>query len=269
MYDFIGDIHGQNLKLEELLKKLDYKKNKGVYFHPTRKAFFLGDFIDRGPGIKETLAIVRPMIEQGYAKAVMGNHEYNFIGFYHKGINGDYLRPHTDVNKKQVIETQNQLSPAEVEDTIKWFLSLPLFVEEEKVRAVHACWNNAGIMKLLEYTNNGIVTLETMIQNFHKGHEFYDAIELVLKGPEIDLQGKTFIDNEGHVRTRKRVLWWETYAADAKPVFFGHYWMNGDRPYIMQKNAQCLDFSVALDGLLVAYRFEGESELSESQFFYV
>ena len=270
MYDFIGDIHGQNLKLEKLLVKLGYTKTNGVYSHATRKAFFLGDFIDRGPGIKETLEIVRPMIEQGHARAIMGNHEYNFIGFYHKGVHGDFLRPHTDVNKKQVKETQEQMTQSEIDDAIEWFLTLPLFVEEDTFRAVHACWDEAGIKKLREYTDNGIVSLETMIKYFHKGHEFYDAIELIVKGPEIDLNGKTFVDNEGHVRTRQRVKWWESlYPAADRVVFFGHYWMRGDEPYIMQKNAQCLDFSVALNGLLVSYRFEDEKELEVGGFVFV
>lgn len=43
---------------------------------------FLGDFIDRGPKIRETLQIVRAMVDAGTALAVMGNHEYNAICFH-------------------------------------------------------------------------------------------------------------------------------------------------------------------------------------------
>lgn len=60
MYDLIGDIHGHADALQQLLKKLGYYRQKGVYRHPDRQAIFLGDFIDRGPRIREMLEIVRP-----------------------------------------------------------------------------------------------------------------------------------------------------------------------------------------------------------------
>lgn len=72
MYDLIGDIHGHADALLQLLRQLGYSKQKGVYRHPERQVIFLGDFIDRGPQIRETLEIVRPMIDAGAALAVMG-----------------------------------------------------------------------------------------------------------------------------------------------------------------------------------------------------
>ena len=75
MYDLIGDIHGHANTLVALLGRLGYEKHKGVYRHTERTAIFLGDFIDRGPQIRETLEIVRPMVDAGSASAVMGKHE--------------------------------------------------------------------------------------------------------------------------------------------------------------------------------------------------
>ena len=69
MYDLIGDIHGHADELVELLEALGYQKAQGVYRHPERKVIFLGDFIDRGPKIRQVLEIVRPMIEEGKALA--------------------------------------------------------------------------------------------------------------------------------------------------------------------------------------------------------
>jgi len=54
MYDLIGDIHGYAAELEALLKALGYERRGGAYRHSERKAIFLGDFIDRGPGTQET-----------------------------------------------------------------------------------------------------------------------------------------------------------------------------------------------------------------------
>jgi hypothetical protein len=49
---------------------------------------------------------------------------------------------------------------------------------------------------------------------------------------------------------------------DNKPVFFGHYWLNGS-PELTAPNAACLDFSVARGGFLTAYRWSGKIQLSE------
>ena len=60
MYDIIGDIHGHAHELEILLQKLGYQKQHGIYSHPLkRQVIFVGDFIDRGPQIRETLQLVR------------------------------------------------------------------------------------------------------------------------------------------------------------------------------------------------------------------
>jgi len=63
MYDLIGDIHGHASELVKLLAALGYSQ------HPRRQAIFLGDFIDRGRQIRETLEIVRPMIDSNSAIA--------------------------------------------------------------------------------------------------------------------------------------------------------------------------------------------------------
>ena len=52
---------------------------------------------------------------------------------------------------------------------------------------------------------------------------------------------------------------------DPKPVFFGHYWFSGV-PEPLAPNVACVDYSVGKGGPLVAYGWEGESELSASGF---
>ena len=100
-YDLVGDIHGHALELVHLLKKLGYKKNAGVYKHAERQMIFLGDFVDRGAYQKDVIDIVCPMIENGYALSVMGNHEYNAIAYNTKDKDGNYLRSHNDKHTKQ------------------------------------------------------------------------------------------------------------------------------------------------------------------------
>lgn len=55
MYDLIGDIHGHATELEQILRELGYARRNGTYQRTERKVVFLGDFIDRGPQIRETL----------------------------------------------------------------------------------------------------------------------------------------------------------------------------------------------------------------------
>jgi predicted MPP superfamily phosphohydrolase len=82
MIDLIGDIHGHADQLEALLQKLGYTKTNGAYAHPEATALFVGDYIDRGPKIRETLEIVKAMVESLNALALMGNHEYNAFELY-------------------------------------------------------------------------------------------------------------------------------------------------------------------------------------------
>src|SRR3954454_18200128 len=107
MYDLIGDIHGHADELAQLLETLGYEKAQGAYRHPERKVIFLGDFIDRGPKIRQVLEIVRPMIEEGKALAVMGNHELNALAFHTEDskCRGTYLRNRDNKNIRQHCQT--------------------------------------------------------------------------------------------------------------------------------------------------------------------
>lgn len=81
-FDVIGDIHGEADKLEALLHKLGYVHTGLGWVPPQdRHAIFLGDLIDRGPHQVKVVHLVRSMIEAGHARSVMGNHEFNAIGY--------------------------------------------------------------------------------------------------------------------------------------------------------------------------------------------
>ncbi|MEM6401919.1 MAG: polynucleotide kinase-phosphatase, partial [Cyanobacteria bacterium P01_D01_bin.116] len=100
-FDIIGDIHGCCDELELLLEKLGYQKSVNsyqltvtnnnstsssssspslTYCHPEgRKALFLGDLVDRGPRILDTVKLVKSMVEAGVAICVPGNHENKLL----------------------------------------------------------------------------------------------------------------------------------------------------------------------------------------------
>ncbi|MCU7814448.1 MAG: polynucleotide kinase-phosphatase [Candidatus Thiodiazotropha sp. (ex Rostrolucina anterorostrata)] len=83
-FDIIGDIHGCFDETLALLKQLGYdiesaQRDGGVRYTVTspegRKAFFVGDLVDRGPRSPDVLRLVMDMIEDDVAICVPGNHE--------------------------------------------------------------------------------------------------------------------------------------------------------------------------------------------------
>jgi len=86
-FDIIGDVHGCCDELEALLNQLGYEATPAisgessfwsgaVYRHPEgRKAVFLGDLVDRGERILDSLKLARNMVVSGTALCVPGNHE--------------------------------------------------------------------------------------------------------------------------------------------------------------------------------------------------
>jgi len=296
--DFIGDIHGYSEKLKMLLYKLGYSDDKGYFHHPDRQVVFVGDYIDRGPDNIGVVDIVERMVDNGSAKALMGNHEYNAILFNTLGKKG-YLRPHLIKNYKQHSETLLQYlgKQKEYDDMIKWFKTLPLYIETDEYRACHACFDNQSIQFLKKHTNEGILTDDQFVKSAKHNTNFSNAVEVTCKGLEVRLpSGSSFNDKDGTERHDIRVKWWENpqgktykqmsvisdikmekndfdipmnhYANSQVPVFFGHYWLKGT-PKLLKKNICCLDYSVAKNGYLVAYRWDGEKSLLASNLVWV
>ena len=304
MYDIIGDIHGHADELLQLLKKLGYDNSKGYYWHPERKAVFVGDFIDRGPKIRETLKIVKGMVDNESALATMGNHEYNALCYHTLGPDGIHLRKHTNYSTLQVKATLDQFAMFEKEwrDYMNWFRKLPVYLDLGELRVVHACWDPENVKEIpedLEFTDEFLNELHT--DEHYKKSPLYKAIDECLKGREVRIpNGYSFKDKYGKERYEMRVKWYRDtgkvryrdyymedipdlsgdkvdqnylekkyfYGADEKPVFCGHYWFSGT-PEIEEKNVACVDYSIGKEEKLVAYRWDGEKELSNKKFVWI
>lgn len=307
-YDLIGDIHGQHDKLLALLGTLGYSprgdRSRGEFAgwtHPERrKIIFLGDYIDRGPKIREVLFEVRAMVEAGDALAIMGNHEYNAVLYQMPDGKGGWLRARWGKNKENHAATLAAFAGREEEwaGWIEWMKRLPMFLDLGGLRAVHASWD----ARRIEWLRGQDLAGEDFLRaSADKTSLAYLAVEHVLKGPELDLpEGKFYVDKESVRRKRIRARWWglpdgpvpvgqlampepveieeevsaETvrdlpnYGPDEPPVFFGHYWMPPQRPKApLAPNLASLDYSAGLgEAPLVAYRWDGERILSEEKF---
>lgn len=83
-FDIIGDVHGCFDELRALLDELGYVVDRDAerfaLSHPLgRRLVFLGDLIDRGPGVADCLRLAMDAVEDGVALCVPGNHEVKLL----------------------------------------------------------------------------------------------------------------------------------------------------------------------------------------------
>jgi hypothetical protein len=294
-YDVIGDVHGHADELERLLAKMGYRESHGAFRHPTRTVVFVGDLIDRGPRQLRTLDIARRMVDAGSGLMVLGNHEFNAVAWATLNEAGEWCRPHTKKNHSQHAAFLDAVvkDPAEHRQWIDWFASLPLWLDLGGLRVVHACWHPDSMKTL------GGSTLSRSAITAASGDPLHEAIEIILKGPEVHLGDISYADNDGNPRDKARIRWWDPSATTVAtaavlpggatswggsplpplpdsplqldflpadnlntPVLYGHYWRNGINPTIDNTRSACLDWSIAKGGQLVAYRWSGETDLT-------
>ena len=83
-FDIVGDVHGCFDELRALLGELGYEiardGERYVLSHPEhRRLVFVGDLIDRGPGVVDCLRLAMDAVEGGAALCVPGNHEVKLL----------------------------------------------------------------------------------------------------------------------------------------------------------------------------------------------
>lgn len=307
-FDIIGDVHGCAHTLERLLDTLGYKRVAGVWRHPRRQALFLGDIVDRGPRIREALHIVHDMVEAGQAFCIMGNHEYNALGWVTPALPGSgkaFVREHTPRHARLIDETLAQFAqhPADWHDFVNWFYQLPLFIDAGRFRLVHACWDRQLIEPLRQQYPDGRID-EHFIQASAVSNSFAATVcNRLLRGTDMRLpDGLTLTGGDGLTRAFFRTKFWEEdpqtygdivfqpdalpaevanaplshsqknallrYAEDEPMLFVGHYWRSG-HPAPIRPNLACLDYSAVLYGKLAAYRLDDETRIDPHKFVWV
>ena len=298
--DVIGDVHGEIDALTQLLSEMGYSDRGGAWQHSRRQAVFVGDIIDRGPGQIEVVELVRNMCETGSAQMCLGNHEWNAMCWLTPDPNqpGKFLRDHDKPAKRSqhaaflaaVVENSHRHR-----EYVQWFSTLPLWLDLPGLRVVHACWQESRMATIRRVTGERCLpTHELLVAAGIAGSAEHEAVEITLKGIEAALPaGMTFFDKGGIERSETRIMWWReeprTFRnsalvdgdevreqlpenalpastviepdGDPRPVVFGHYWATGT-PRLQTDRAVCVDYSAALNGALVAYRWNGESELN-------
>lgn len=307
-YDLIGDIHGCGKTLEVLLKQLGYSKQKGVYAHPQRKVVFIGDIVDRGPNIRLACQIVYDMVQAGHAHIVMGNHEYNLITYCTKapkGFKHSHLREHSKRNTFVVEQTLEQYAnyPHDFKQMLEWFVEIPLFMEFDHFRAVHACWDQNMIKQYIAQYGGNQLTSDMLFESVDTESFLYQFLDRSLRGTSLKLPNKQVVESKDGMRRRffRTKFWYKNpktygdvvfqpdplpkeldtrllsekekkqilyYPKEEKILFLGHYWMSGI-PTPITPNIACIDYSAVKYGRLAAYRMNTEKKLHRARFTWV
>lgn len=274
--DIIGDVHGEIGALEQLLhSRLGYSRDGS--HADGRSVVFVGDLVDRG---EDSLAVawkVRDWICTGRAQCVLGNHELNLLLGKRRSGNEWFHGDSQALREGGGVILQRVLGTDAERDELKDFLAtLPLALEREDLRVVHACWSTEAIQELREGS--------TPVQARFEEARLKIRDELLSRGiiedsldADLERQNRNPVTvctsgleraavapfrAGGRMRRVERVAWWEDYHEDL-PVIFGHYWRaldEADRPvkrgpYLFtgrtpedalgpQRNAYCVDYSV-------------------------
>ncbi|MBS3996342.1 MAG: metallophosphoesterase [Hydrogenophaga sp.] len=262
--DIIGDVHGEYDALCDLLQHLGYD-TQGL--HPDgRTLVFVGDFCDRGPNSPAVLALVKQLIRSERAAAVLGNHEINLLRGQAKDGSGWFFEERTQRDHDRYAPFQRP-TPAARADILALLSALPIALERDDLRVVHAAWQQEAIEAVRPLPLGSVrraydrweesahqharrITLDERMQfelsdwafgledpqrqppflHAHAEHESHRQMLNPLKvlTSGVERKGASPFFSGGKWRFAERVAWWDAYC-DPTPVVVGHYWRRAHR----------------------------------------
>ena len=257
--DIVGDVHGEWLALQNLLHHLGYD---GEGNHPQgRKLVFVGDLCDRGPESPAVLAWFKRAYQAGNALAVLGNHELNAIIGDPKDGSGWFF-PERAAKDGRFYAPWQTLAEGEHEKLIAWLSQMPIILQRNDLRIVHAAWISDSVQALQQGIRGGVAeSYQHWDEDLHRevGTQSWYADYLheqqhhaqALENPH---ETPPFMPATAHFELRRsqqhpirtltsgaermlaepffaggrwrfsgRAAWWNHYTDDAA-VVVGHYW---------------------------------------------
>ena len=246
--DIVGDVHGEIDPLLSLMHHLGYDEHGS---HPdNRKLVFVGDLTDRGPDSLAVVNLVQALTERQLAQCVLGNHELNILLDQRKYDNGWFYGE--EFSDNGYIVPQALANSASRDRVLKFFQSLPIALEREDLRVIHACWNSAMIQSL-EETKDAITLINQHADLITKRteHSGFDQVDISLEhqnqnpvrrltsGPEERIPAPFFAS--GKTRYEQRIQWWNDYNETF--CVFGHYSIPDGKPRGNHASF-CIDYGV-------------------------
>lgn len=255
--DIVGDIHGEYEALCNLIRHLNYDQNG---MHPeNRMLVFVGDFCDRGPDSPAVLSLIERLVRAGRAVAVLGNHEINLLIGDPKDGSGWFFDDRAERDQDRYTPF-NRSNEADREKIIAFLSLLPIALERQDLRIIHAAWVyehieearalSVGSIRNYYEGKDGEVRrqvddlaplmlaerekcpqglddpkVEPPFLNAHADYETFKQMGNPLKvlTSGIERKGTIPFYSSGKWRFVERVQWWKEYD-DCTPVVVGHYW---------------------------------------------
>lgn len=224
--DVVADVHGEIGELRRLVELLGYDDD-GRHAEG-RVLVLLGDLVDRGPDSPAVVDAVRRMMECGGARCVLGNHELNILRDRPKGHNAWFFG-------QEPVRAGVASLPAERRaEVLAFFRSLPLALEREDLRVVHACWDDAAVQRA-RAADDTLALHAACSRAIHarlRERPAVDEVQRILdlqndnavnvltSGPEKRAAAVFFAG--GRERNEARARWWDDYRGPF--CVFGHYW---------------------------------------------
>lgn len=257
--DIVGDIHGEFDALCALLEGLGYD-GQGVHVDG-RTLVFVGDFFDRGPDSPAVFALVRRLVDAGNAVAVLGNHEINLLRNDAKSGAGWFF-------DERWAQDQENYAPfarptdTERTDIVDWLAQLPIALEREDLRVVHAVWLDEQIREVRvqplgavsmaysdweEQAQHAVLAMDLRqridaeqsawgwdLEDKDRQPPFMHALAeygvhhqmgnpIKVLTSGVERKGTVPFFSSGKWRFAERVAWWDAYDHPT-PVVVGHYW---------------------------------------------
>ena len=255
--DIIGDVHGEIDALNDLLIRLGYIGDGG--HADGRRLVFLGDLTDRGPDSPAVLKKVMALVEAGRAQCILGNHELNLLRDVEKHGNSWWANPATHNE-----HPEKPVNPDDKAMMTRFLETLPIALERQDLRVVHACWNAVAINELRDREADGLSVgalykeyLDGILARWKHGpvaqayaeewREHHDnltdrnwtPVYLPAKGQmdrEYQMSNPVCIATSGEERETAAPFWaggkwrmvdrvkWWALYDEPTPVIIGHYW---------------------------------------------
>ena len=258
--DVVGDVHGEIEPLRRLLAQLGYDAQGA---HPRgRRLVFVGDLCDRGPDSPAVADLVMSLVDRESAQCVLGNHELNILRNDAKPGNGWILDPGCKEQRPDGEFAHSRTAPTGWKARFTAFLgTLPVALEREDLRVVHAAWLPSEIAVLREARvsaldlheeyhltterllrmegvaeralaereawrhalndRHGTVPLLPAIGESDERHQMSNPVKVATSG--VERLASTPFWSAGKWRMCDRVAWWHEYP-EPTPVIVGHYW---------------------------------------------
>jgi hypothetical protein len=159
-------VHGEIDPLRVLLSQLGY--DESGRHNDNRRLVFVGDLVDRGPDSPAVLELVMRLVKNGSAQCVLGNHEMNLLRNDRKHGNDWYTRPEAADPTEATCDSKQQK-----ERFHQFLLTLPLALQNERLRVVHACWHGDSLERIaaLEPGTDALAAFELFDNQTIAAHE--------------------------------------------------------------------------------------------------